>query len=1122
MKYLLLPVLALGLFFGTTATAQGTRLLRQPTVSSTHVAFAYANDLWIASRDGGDARRLTSFPGSESQPHFSPDGTMVAFTGQYDGNTDVYVVPTVGGEPRRLTWHPLADTVQGWSPDGSHVLFTSGRDSAPVPMGKFWTVPLEGGFPIKLLDVRAWKGTISPDSQHLAYQEKRPSDSEWRNYRGGQAHPIWVMDLADHSIQKLPWKDEQQWDPVWLEGLVYFLSDRDYAMNVYRYKPGARRIEQITHYREFDAKQLQAGGGVLVYEYGGYLHLLDPAVGEARQLDITVRGDLPWARPHWENVGKSIRAASISPTGKRALFEARGDIFSVPAEKGNPRNLTRSSNAADRNPSWSPDGQTVAWFSDVSGEYQLMLGNQNGLEEPRAIPLPNATFYYAPAWSPDSKKLAFTDQGLQLWVADIESGEVKIIDADQEAHPERTIVPVWSPDSRWLAYAKRLDSHFHAVFAHDLENGTTHQLTDGMSDARGPVWDAGGKYLYFLASTDFGISSGWLDMTPYEIGVRHAIYVAVLSKDDPSPFLPESDEEAVEEADAETADEATEEAVEESVEETANGEAAEEAEEVKAAESSEESAGQSADQEGAEEDDDAVKVTIDFEGLDQRILALSVPARVYSNLTAGKEGILFYGETIENQPGLKVFRYELKKNKATDFASGSGGFVVSADGEKMLLNGQGSWRIVGTAAAPSGGKGTLATSAMRMHVDPAAEWQQMFREAWRYQRDYLYVPNLHGANWAEVYQKYQPMVAHVGHRADLTYLLDILGGEVSVGHSFTFGGDTPDVDRVSVGMLGADITVDQGHYRIDRILTGENWNPDLRAPLSAPGVDVNDGDYLLEVDGIALAPPVNLYAYFEGTAGQQVVLTVADSPDSEQTRQVTVVPTSNEIALRSRDWVEANRRLVDQLSEGKLAYIWLPNTGGGGYTYFNRYYFAQQDRQGAVVDERFNGGGSIADYMVDLMSRDMMGYFNSPAGDRKPFTAPLAGIWGPKVMLINDAAGSGGDMLPYMFRLKKIGPLIGTRTWGGLVGIGDVPPLLDGGAITAPRWGFFDLDGNWSVENEGVAPDIEVEMTPSLVMQGHDPQLERAIAECLRLLKKNPVKLLAEPKPPIRAKRPKK
>ncbi|HEX9794969.1 MAG TPA: PDZ domain-containing protein [Planctomycetota bacterium] len=1083
-----LLIAAIGALLATSATAQGTRLLRQPTVRAKHVAFGYANDLWIVARAGGDARRLTSHPGSESQPCFSPDGKLVAFTGQYDGNTDVYVVPIEGGSPRRLTWHPLPDTVCGWTPDGNSVVFTSGRDSAPTPHGKFYTVPVAGGFPARLLDLRAWEGKLSADGRKLAYQEIAPSDQEWRNYRGGQAQPIWILDLADHSLEKAPWVDEQQWHPVWLDKAVYYLSDRDYAMNVYRYLPGSGKSEQLTHYRDFDCKELEAGGGVLVYENGCYLHLLDPAVGQARQLEIHVRGDLPWARPHWEDVGGLIRTGALSPTGKRALFEARGEIFSVPAEKGSIRNLTHSSGAADRTPSWSPDGRYVAWFSDASGEYRLLLGDQDGLEPPREIELPEPTFYYTPAWSPDSKRLAFTDEGLNLWVVEIESGKVARVDGDTYAHPVRTLDPVWSPDSRWLAYAKRLPSQYHAVYVHDVDAGATHQLTDGMSDAFTPAWDASGKYLYFLASTDYAMTTGWLDMTSYDRPVRHALYVAVLSKETPSPFLPESDEETVKE-------------------------------EKPAAEAA------AADAKAKPPGDEALKVVIDLEGLDQRILALDVPAGSFLGLTAGKAGVLFFTEapgaaTIFGPPTVALNRYELEKNESKPFLSGIGGFTLSADGEKMLVSVGGSWRIVGTAAAPAPGSGSIDVRGMRMHVDPRAEWEQIFHEAWRLQRDYLYVPNVHGADWDAIYRMYQPWVAHVGHRADLTYLLDILGGEVSVGHSFTFGGDTPDVERVNVGQLGADFAVEQGRYRIKRILTGENWNPDLRAPLSAPGVDVREGDYLLEVDGVAVAPPTNLHAYFEGSAGRQVVLKVNDRPGTVGAREVTVVPVGNEVALRQRAWIEGNRRKVDEMSDGKLAYVWLPNTGQGGYTQFNRYYFAQQDRQGAVIDERFNGGGSAADYMVDVMARRILGFFNNPVGERAPFHTPQAGIWGPKVMLINDAAGSGGDLLPYMFRAMGIGPLIGTTTWGGLVGIWDTPAFVDGGAITAPRGGFYDLNGEWRVENEGVAADIRVEMTPKLVLAGRDPQLERAVHECLLLLAANPVHILPEPEAPVRAKRP--
>ena len=1074
------PILcALGVLLSSLSAAQGTRLLRQPTISAEHVAFSYAGDLWITDLAGGDARRLTSFPGVEDQPCFSPDGKTIAFTASYDGNADVYTVPIEGGSPRRLTFHPGGDTVQGWTHDGSAVVFTSGRASAPVGYTKLFSVPAGGGPAELLLDARVWHGKLSGDGSKFAYQHIRALDQEWRNHRGGSAHPVWVLDLYDHGHVEIPGPHCQNWHPCWVGDKVYFLSDRDLAMNLYVYDPATRDVTQLTHNREFDAKELESDGErYLIYEVGGYLHQFDTQSGQARQLKITVRGDLPWRRPHWENVGQGLTNAALSPTGKRAIFEARGDIFSVPVEAGDWRNLTNSPGVADRAPSWSPDGGQVAWFSDAGGEYGLMIADQDGLGTPRRIELPDATFYYTPTWSPDGKYVAYTDEGLNLGYVDVESGTVQIADTDQYAHPARTVNPTWAPDSKWIAYTRRLDNQHHAVFVYSVETQTAHQITDGMSDAISPTWDASGKYLYFLSSTNLALNTGWLDMTSYERPIQYSAWLAVLAKGEPSPLLPTSDEEPVKEV-------ATE--------------------DVKPAEKPK---------------DDGPVVTIDFDGLERRMLALPVGVDEYAGIVAGTEGVVFLASAGDGF-GVDFARYDVKQQESKEFLSGVRAFVLSSDRKQALVQ-AGGWRVVGTEAAPPAGKGALSTSGIAMKVDPPAEWQQMFRESWRYQRDYLYVENVHGADWDAIYRMYQPWVEHVGHRSDLTYLLDILGGEVAVGHSYTFGGDTPDVDSVSVGLLGADYAVDSGRYRITNVLTGESWNPNLRAPLASPGVDVSEGDYLVAVNGVELAHPTNLYSLFEGTAGRQTVIEVNDRPSRDGAREVTVVPVGNEGELRRFEWVEGNRRRVDEASGGRLAYVWLPNTGQGGYTYFNRYYFAQQHKDGAVVDERFNGGGSAADYMVELMSRERHGYFNSPVGDRKPFSSPQAGIWGPKVLLINDSAGSGGDYLPFMFRKMKIGPLIGTTTWGGLVGIWDVPPLIDGGQITAPRGGFFDMNGRWSVENEGVSPDIEVDQTPRVVLAGSDPQLERGITECLRLLEANPVKRLEEPAPPIRAERPKK
>ncbi len=1078
-RFACLLALALPCLAALPAAAQ-TRLLRYPDVSDTKIVFSYGGDLWIVDREGGDARRLTSNIGREASARFSPDGSLVAFSAEYDGNIDVYVVPAAGGEPRRLTWHPSNDFACGWTPDGSSVLFASGRASAPIPYPKFWTVPLTGGLPAAMPMPRAWTGSLSPDGGRIAYEPIQSWESEWRNYRGGQNRPIWVLDLDTLALEKLPWEDSNDQQPVWLGDTIYFLSDRDWAVNVWAYDTGTAELRQLTRFKEFDTKSLEGGAGWLVFENGGYIHRLDTATGETRQVPITVRGDFSWARPHWEDVGEDLREPALSPTGKRAIFEARGEIFTVPAEKGDARNLTSSSGAADRAPAWSPDGELVSWFSDASGEYQLVIADQKG-EDRRVIELADPTFFYTPVWSPDSKHLSFGDADRNLWLVEVETGERSRIDDEGYAVPGRTIYPAWSPDSRWVAYTKRLDNQYNAIYVYDVEDGSRHAVTDGLSDSRSPAWDAGGKYLYFLSSTDFGLNVGWLDMTRYEHEVNSTIYAAVLAAGEPSPLEPESDEEEVDGDDG-----------------SEDGE-------------------ESEDDEG----DETPEVVIDFDGLEGRIVALGVPEGEYVGLMPAGEGVLFYGESLADDPGFDLHRYTLEDRESEPFLTGIVDAVVSADGEKLLYGTpDDSWGIVETGGEAEVGDGALDTAGLRMKVDPAAEWRQIFREAWRYQRDYFYVDNVHGLDLDEVWEKYSPWLEHVRHRTDLTHLLDILGGETSIGHSFTFGGDTPDVEEVPVGLLGADFEVARGRYRIARIYRGESWNPELRAPLSGPGIDVFEGDFLLAVDGVELTAGDNPYSLFDRTADRQTVLTLNAEPTFDGAREVTVVPLASEARLRQREWVDANRRKVDELSDGRLAYAWLPNTATAGYAAFNRYYFAQQDKQGAVIDERFNGGGSAADYIVDQLARPLMGYFNNPLGEKKPFTLPGAGLFGPKVMIINDAAGSGGDLLPYMFRLREIGPLVGTRTWGGLVGIWDVPQLVDGGAITAPRGGFFDLDGEWAVENEGVAPDVEVEQLPAEVAAGRDPQLEKAVEVALELLEAAPPVRRAQPQDPVRVRRP--
>jgi tricorn protease len=1080
--------LLLCLSISGTATAQGTRLLRHPTVSHDSVAFEYASDLWIVPRTGGQARRLTSTPGVEIDPYFSPDGTQIAFTATVAGNTDVYVVPTAGGDPKRLTYHPGIDRVRGWTPDGRRVIFASVRTSAPQQAYfRLWTIGLEGGLPEPLPMPRAFNAGYSPDGRKLAYEEITTGlvpewyeASEWRHYRGGRTHPILIMNLADFSVEKLPWTNSNDTLPMWIGNTIYFLSDRNHTMNLFACRLDTKSVTQLTHHDDFDIRTASAGPDAIVYEQAGYLYLVDPSSGRAQRLNIEVTGDLPWARPQFKKVVSMIRNSALSPTGIRAAFEARGEIFTVPAEKGDYRNLTQSSGAHDRSPTWSPDGAQLGWLSDASGEYQLMLGDPLGITEPRAIPLPSTAFFSAPAWSPDGTQILLQDNHQNLWTIEVASGQATKIDTDSYPDPLRSFGATWSPDSKWVAYSKNLPSHLRAIFVYSLADKKTQQLTDGLADSISPAFDVGGKYLYFMASTNFGPSTGWLEMSSIDRPVRRAIYLAVLSASELSPLLPETGDEPrpapAQEPRPEPMPQPT-------------------------------------------PTPRTVSVRIDFDQIGQRIIAVNIPAGDYSNLTSGAAGTFYYTEPIPTTggpPSLRLQRYQLKERTAAPFLEGIRSYTLSADKKKLLYQasagGGASWGIVATERPAKVGDGPINVAQLEMRLDPRAEWQQVYRETWRIQREYFYDPKMHGNDWQAIYEKYRPLLAYVGHRADLGYLIAMVGGELTVGHSYLIGnGDVPGEDPVAVGLLGADLAVENGYYRIKRIYTGENWNPDLRAPLSAPGIQVAEGDYLLEVNGRPLAPPTNPYRLFEGTAGRQTLIRVNQSPALEGSRLVTVIPVASEEGLRTRAWIEENRRLVDKLSGGRLAYVWLPNTAGPGYTAFTRYFYSQQDKDGAIIDERYNQGGQVADYIVNELDRKLMGYF--AMRDGQPITSPIAGIYGPKVMLINESAGSGGDALPYYFHLRKLGPLVGTRTWGGLVGTLGVPPTIDGGGITAPTLAFYDLSGRWAVENEGIAPDIEVAYTPAEVIKGHDPQLERAVQEGLKLLEQNPVRRVPRPAP---------
>lgn len=1037
-------------------------LAHRPTVNQTHVVFAYAGDLWSVPRAGGEALRLTTGAGLEDFPVFSPDGTKVAFMGEYDGNVDVYVVDAAGGVPKRLTYHPGDDQPVSWTPDSKNVLFRSGRASYSR-FARLFTVPAEGGFPKELDMPMGDEGSYSPDGSRIAYTPEEPAFQAWKRYRGGRTSRIWLASLADLKVEKIPRDNSNDWRPMWAGKTVYFLSDRTGSFTLHAYDTESKKVTQALPNGGFDIKWASAGPDAIVYEQFGSIHLYDLKTKKSSPVPIRLSGDIPTVRSSLERV-RNFDAAELSPTGARAIFAARGEIVTVPAEKGDVRNLTNSPAVADRYPSWSPDGKRIAYFSDESGEYALHVRDQNGVGDVQKFELGSEPgFYFWPRWSPDSKKIAYTDQRLTVNYIDLEKKTPVRIDADTYHTPFGGLTPVWSPDSKWIAYTKILRNHLRAAFLYSLETGKSHQVSDGMSDVQYPAFDPNGKYLYFTASTNTGLSTAWLDMSSLERPVVRSVYVAVLSKDEPSPLAPESDEENAGEA-------------------------------------------KRPDAGAAKKKDEPVAVKIDLENIGQRILALPVPARNYAGLDAGKTGILFIGEAVTTPgapPSAIIHKFDLKTRKTDKFMEGVQAFVVSQNGEKALYQQGQRWAIAGTGAAPKPDEGTLKTGEIEVRVDPKAEWAQMYREVWRFERDFFYDPGLHGVDLQKFKAKYEPFLESVAHRADLNYLFDEMLGELSVGHLYVRGGAMPDVKRVRGGLLGADYKIENGRYRFARVYNGENWNPQLKAPLTQPGVNVVAGEYLLAVGGRDLTATDNVYELFEGTAGKSVSIRVGPNPSNGGSREVVVVPVANEYPLRNLDWIESNRRKVDQMTGGRVAYVYLPNTTTAGYENFNRYYFAQVGKEGAVIDERFNGGGQVAEYIVDYLRRPLLSYWTTRHGE--VFTTPQNAIFGPKAMIVNEYAGSGGDALPWMFRQMKIGPLIGRRTWGGLVGIFGVPPLVDGGFVTAPNLAFWNpFTKEWDVENRGVAPDIEVELDPAAVKAGRDPQLEKAVEYVLAELKKNP------------------
>lgn len=1072
------------------AEAAQTMLLRQPAVSRDHLAFVYAGDIWLTDRAGQHPVQLTTHPASEFSPQFSPDGKWLAFSANYDNNTDVYVVSVEGGQPRRLTWHPGQDIVRGWSADGKRILFSSAREVANNRSNQLYEISIDGGFEKKVMEAVAYEGSWSADGKHLAYRPYRQAyvaNAGWRQHRGGSTPPIWIIDPASNAVEKVPHENATDSNPIWVQDEVYFISDRsDGAANLFSYNRKTKAVRQVTKETVWDVRNANAYGQSVVYEAGGILKELDTASGKVKDIPVNITAQAQQARPQWKDASKTITSAQLSPTGKRVLLTARGDVFTVPVKDGSTRNLTETSGVREKDALWSPDGNRIAYISDAGMQHTLVIRDQDGLEKPQSHSLGKKGYYKLLGWSPDNKTIVYQDYHLNLYAIALDKGSSTVIDSSlrrQDFHI------AFSADSRWLAYTVAGENHFSQIRLHDFTTGKNATLTDGLSHADSPVF-AAKDYLYFTASVNSGPTQVGLDMSTQERPLRSGLFVAVLAADGKSPLLPrEGDEGGKKDADKKDGD------------------------------------GDSEKKDGAKKDDgkDAAKskdgkdadkkakpvkpVRIDLDGLQQRIVALPVAERNYDSLTVAADGALFYLEhrqagssteppEVERKDDAELYRFNFEDRKAKSLKQGIAGYDMSADGKKLLLQyGKGMLQVAD--AKENLDIKPVDVSQVRMLVNPREEWEQIFNETWWMEKEFFYDPNLHGLNWDAVYARYHPLVKSVQRREDLNDLLVEMIGELQVGHNRVGGGDVYSERPASVGLLGADFSLEKNHYRIKTLYRGDRWNPFLPAPLAVPGLGIKEGDYIMAINGKALDAGKNIYALLENTVGKQVTLTVS-SDVAGKGRNVVVLPIANESGLRQWQWIENNRQYVQKKTNGRVAYVYLPNTADEGFQYFNRMFFAQVDKQAVIIDERRNGGGQAANYVTDVLSRPYLSSWKDRDG--LIYDTPGGAIYGPKAMLIDQDAGSGGDFLPYAFKRLKLGPLVGKRTWGGLIGISANPNLIDGGSLVVPFFRFFTPDGEWHVENEGVAPDIDVELEPGAVNQGVDTQLDAAIANVLQRL----------------------